>query len=72
MNSFIDKYKSKYTRRVISSRGYTNNRINCLNKDLLYWKSMRSTAKTAKAREFFDYMIDVCLKRYKYYISKSN
>lgn len=70
MSKLFDKYKSRYLRRIVSSKDYIAGRIDTMNDYIQYWKSKYKTCHIAKGREYCQYMLNLCLKRYKYYLNK--
>lgn len=70
MSKLFDKYKSRYLRRIVSSKDYIAGRINTMNEYIQCWKSHYKDCNTNKGREYCQYMLNLYLKRYKYYLNK--
>ena len=70
MSKLFDKYKSKSLRRIVSSKDYIAGRINTMNEYIQCWKSHYKDCNTNKGRDYCQYMLNLYLKRYKYYLNK--
>lgn len=70
MSKLFDKYKSKYLRRIVSSKDYSYGRLNYINDNIQYWKGKGNESTTLKGKEYCLYMLNLYLKRYNYYINK--
>lgn len=70
MQNFLNTLKVKYIRKTITAEGYGLQRLNTMNGKVQYWLLSQQHANTTAGRNYCNMMVDMYLRRYKYYINK--
>lgn len=70
MSKIIDRYISRSLRRTISSKKYNDGRLKSIHRNISYWADSMAYAHTFKERNYCNYMLNMYLKRYFYYINR--
>lgn len=70
MNALITAFKSKQLRKKVSSPGYYLERLNEMNSKIQYWLLSLKEANTTAGRTYCNMMVDMYLKRYRFYLNK--
>lgn len=70
MQNLINTLKIKYIRKIITSGGYSFQRLNDMNGKVQYWLLSQQQANTIAGRTYCTMMVNMYMKRYQYYINK--
>ena len=70
MQNLINILKIKYIRKIITSGGYSFQRLNDMNGKVQYWLLSQQQANTIAGRTYCNMMVNMYMKRYQYYINK--